>query len=336
MAFMKVSNFDRRAFLICAALAVLAGCNSKGGSGFPFTPLQGSLYVFNSGANTGSIVVYTAGANGNVAPLATISGSNTKLQSPLLGTVDSNGTIYAPNSRAYTVTTYTSGKSGNVSPTTTISGSNTGLGYPSGIAVDQFGKIYVGNPEHLKPYTSITVYAPGANGNVSPVAKIKGSNTNLEFPYNVALDSSGYIYAACNNGKSGSGWINVYSPGANGNVKPVRIIQGSNTGLNGPFGLAFDSSGELYVTNEYANSVTVFAAGANGNVSPVRTIAGSSTGLDGATGIAIDSSDNVYVANEATPSITIYAPNANGDVSPTQEIEGSSTGLTEPFGVAIY
>jgi len=71
----------------------------------------------------------------------------------------------------------------------------------------------------------------------------------------------------------------VYPPGASGNVAPARTISGINTGLNSPAGIALDSAGNLYVTNNSGNSITVFAPGATGNVAPARTISGGSTGL---------------------------------------------------------
>jgi hypothetical protein len=40
----------------------------------------------------------------------------------------------------------------------------------------------------------ITVYAKRSNGNVTPFATIGGSNTGLNFPECIALDSSGKTY----------------------------------------------------------------------------------------------------------------------------------------------
>ena len=74
--------------------------------------------------------------------------------------------------------------------------------------------------------------------------------------------------------------IVAFAENANGNVAPIVTISGSNTGLQKPFAIAFDSQGRLLVADEYAG-VLVFAAGASGNVAPVQTIAGISypTGL---------------------------------------------------------
>src|SRR5439155_2371482 len=68
----------------------------------------------------------------------------------------------------------------------------------------------------------------------------------------------------------------------------------ANTGLNEPEGMAFDSSGNLYVTNFAGNSIEKF--------SPTGIDLGvfANTGLDGPFAVAFDSSGNLYVANAHT------------------------------------
>ncbi len=61
------------------------------------------------------------------------------------------------------------------------------------------------------------------------------------------------------------------------------------TGFNGPVGLAFDASGNLYVTNYNANIVSKVTTGG-----VVTTFA---TGFNGPQGLAFDASGNLYVAN---------------------------------------
>ncbi len=129
--------------------------------------------------------------------------------------------------------------------------------------------------------------------------------------------------------------VTVYAAGARGHAAPLRIISGSNTGLNRPWGPALDSAGNLYVSNSLASSLTVYAAGANGNVAPSRTISGSATGLIEPAGIALDPSDNIYVANYSGSTVTVYASGANGNVAPVRTIAGSATNLNTPEGIAL-
>ncbi len=78
----------------------------------------------------------------------------------------------------------------------------------------------------------------------------------------------------------GNNAITEYKAGAKRNVKPIDTISGGNTELDSPTGMAFDSSGRLYVANTSGDAVVAFAKGASGNATPVVTISGSNTGLD--------------------------------------------------------
>ena len=96
----------------------------------------GNIYVINFGAN--SITVYTAGASGNTAPIATIVGANTGLDAPASVAVDRAGKIYAASRGTYNrITVYAAGASGNATPIATISGPSAGLYGPSGVALQR-------------------------------------------------------------------------------------------------------------------------------------------------------------------------------------------------------
>ena len=65
----------------------------------------------------------------------------------------------------------------------------------------------------------------------------------------------------------------------------------ANSGLNTPYGLAFDSSGNLYVSNQGNQTIRKFSSTGTdlGNFA--------TTGLNGPAGVAFDSLGNLYVAN---------------------------------------
>ena len=297
------------------------------------------LYVTNQLFTPQSVTVYAAGAMGNAKPIQTIAGSNTGLNNPYDVAVDADGDIYVVNGNN-SVTVYAGGATGNVAPMQTISGSNTGLNLPLGIALDPVnGDIYVANAgEGASTPQSVTIYAPGATGNVAPIGTIEGANTGLSEPAGLVLDASGNIYVPnLNNGQGAS--VTVYAAGATGNVVPMRTISGSRTKLNEPIQLALDGNGNINVVNHFIRgSVTVYAAGAHGNVRPIRTIKGAATKLNQASGIALDSDGNTYVASNGRigdSSVTVYAAGANGNTAPINIIKGRKTGLTGGWGIAI-
>jgi len=74
----------------------------------------------------------------------------------------------------------------------------------------------------------------------------------------------------------------VFRASDEGDVAPIRVIKGSNTGIVHPPGIALDAKlGELYIASMGNASITVFPVAANGNVRPVRTIRGGPAGAVG-------------------------------------------------------
>lgn len=242
--------------------------------------------------------------------------------------VANRGTVRGTTS----VTVYPLAATGNVKPIQEIQGSKTGLLSPHDVAVDATGRIYVANTGSV----SVTVYAPGATGNAKPIRTIIGRRTGLAFPTGIAIDSvNGDIYVLNNRTDSyGDGSITVYTPDANGNAKPAKVIKGPNTRLTFPNCLALDASGNIYVTNRYSY-VTFYPAGSAGDVAPTRTIEGNMTEIHLPTQVALDSSVNVYLANYESRSANVYASGANGNVAPFQQIHGRRTTIAGAFGVAV-
>lgn len=98
-----------------------------------------NIYVVNA-ANylSATVTVYAAGADGNVPPIQTITGSNTGLNDPRSIAVDAGRNMYVANSQGNSVTVYSADANGNVAPIRTIIGKKTRLNYPyypDGIAV---------------------------------------------------------------------------------------------------------------------------------------------------------------------------------------------------------
>lgn len=170
----------------------LTGLNSAQGVALDPT---GNLYVANGSTHTGgpySVIMYVPGTGGNVAPLRTIGGPLTGLNGVQKVALDATGNIYVANGRSFVITVYASGAKGNVAPVRTIRGVNTGLSAPPrepdpigpvGVTLDAAGTLYVTNWGADR----ISVYAPGAAGNVVPLRIISGAKTGLSTPNDIFL-----------------------------------------------------------------------------------------------------------------------------------------------------
>jgi sugar lactone lactonase YvrE len=264
---------------------------------------KGNIYVTcNNWTSTGayggsSVIIFSAGSKGNATPIATIVGPHTSLRSVHSITVDSRGKIYVGtfigSDELSGVAVFSPGSNGDVKPEAIIVGSSTQLQNLRGIAVAQNGTLLVANASALSIGNGVLAFPTTSDGDLKPSASISGAKTGSNWPVGIALDSRGSIYVANAHRQGILARISVYPAGSKGDVSPVAVISGANTGLDNRNlrGIAVDSEGNLYVTSDgrdgQNSSITVFAAGSTGNVKPMALINGDNTGLSAAVGIAI-------------------------------------------------
>lgn len=130
----------------------------------------------------------------------------------------------------------------------------------------------------------------------------------------------------------------VFARQANGQVAPLRVIEGQRTALTrSSHGIHLDlGNDEIIAPSNLASAVLVFGRGARGNVAPERVIIGPTTRLVSPQGVAVDNTNNeLVVSNDSRNSILVFERTANGDVAPLREIRGPSTGLADTQGIAV-
>src|SRR5205807_1001736 len=179
-------------------------------------------------------------------------------------------------------------------------------------------------------------------GSTSPTTEAAQSPSTLPEPAATSPPSvRSYIATSRVGGDTIGDTIKVFGANASGNPAPLYTIAGSNTGLNGPGGIALDAAGRLYVANDGSSTVTIYAPGASGNIAPIGTIAGSNTGLSSPTAIALDGFGQLYVlnvtiiSNQAYYQITVYSANATGDATPIATLAGGNLDVGAPRGIAV-
>ena len=177
---------------------------------------------------------------------------------------------------------------------------------PQGAAVDGSGNVYVADTGNnlirkIAPGGVVTTLAgSGAPGNTN------GTGTAALFnqPVGIAVDSSGNVYV----GDSHSDLIREITPGGVVTTLAGSGSSGSANGtgtaasFNNPFGVAVDSSGNVYVADNWNNQIrkitggvvtTLAGSGAPGSTNGT----GTSASFKNPNGIAVDSNGNVYVAD---------------------------------------
>ncbi|MGA2760395.1 MAG: hypothetical protein ABSF08_08765 [Candidatus Cybelea sp.] len=302
------------------------------------------LYVLDSNIYSGapSVAVFGRDADGNVAPARTIEGADTGMYSPGGIAVDRNGRIYVSDFLAGTygaIFVYAAGASGDAQPIATITD---GIADPCGVAVDDAGNVYEGNFEA----GSVNEYAADTYQLVRTIT----AGGSLGYCAGLAVGRSGKIYVLVGDyngvrpieGDSSSyyGSVAVLPAGASGPTKPSQIIEGPETGLTDPLGIAVDATGRIFVTNadKPIEDVLVFGARANGDAAPKYRIAGSRTQLVGPTGIALDKSGAIFVTNYSyvgKQSVLAYTAGSRGNVAPARKIKGKKAQLQTFTYIAV-
>jgi sugar lactone lactonase YvrE len=108
-------------------------------------------------------------------------------------------------------------------------------------------------------------------------------------------------------------------------ITPGGVVSTFATGLSGPTGLAFDTSGNLYVANYNNGSGTTVS-----KITPGGSVSTFATGLNGPEGLAFDSSGNLYVGNLSHNTGTTVSK-----IAPGGSVSTFATGLDQPVGLTF-
>jgi mucin-19 len=214
---------------------------------------------------------------------------------------------------------------------------------PSSAAVDAVGNVYVAD------YENHTIRKITPSGMVSTLAGLAGTSGTADgsgtaarfyWPYGVAADAAGNVYVA----DTSNNTIRKITP--LGEVSTLAGLAGASgsadgTGtaarFSGPYGVAVDAAGNLYVAEANHTIRKITTAGA---VSTLAGLAGTSGAANGSgtdarfnnpKGVAVDAAGNVYVADTNNHTIRQITP--AGVVSTLAGLAGSS-GSTEGAGTA--
>jgi DNA-binding beta-propeller fold protein YncE len=123
----------------------------------------------------------------------------------------------------------------------------------------------------------------------------------------LASDAAGNLHAT----NSLAGTIVKFTPGGTGSLF-------ATAGLNTPFGLAFDSAGNLYAACGTAAANTIVKLTPDG-VSSVFA----STGLSLPYGLAFDSAGNLYAANHGNNTIVKFTPDGTASIFASTGLHGT-------------
>ena len=131
--------------------------------------------------------------------------------------------------------------------------------------------------------------------------------------------------------------ILTFAGGAEGETPPLRVIQGSNTRLEGPDRVAVDAvNNEIFVPE--GDKILVFDRMGSGNVAPKRALEGPDVGR-GLDAVAIDPINNLLIVGPGAGDrargethFLVFDRTASGNTKPKMTIRGPRA-LGGPFAI---
>ena len=187
-------------------------------------------------------------------------------------------------------------------------------------------------------HPQIAVFARLANGAATATRAIEGQTTLLgRTMHSISYDELHDEFVVPQQFAQA---ILTFRGGANGEEKPIRVIQGSLTQLRSSDRLAVDPvHDEIFVPN--SDSVLVFPREGQGNIAPIRVLRGPDT-LLGAKAVAVDPVRDLLIVVSGgdrqmgtDPGLLIFNRTDQGNVKPLRVISGPKTGLTNARNVQI-
>jgi uncharacterized protein (TIGR03437 family) len=227
------------------------------------------------------------------------------------------------------------------------------LNGPNGLTVDSAGTIFIADTGNgrIRKVSGGSIATVAGNGGFG----YNGDNiaaTSAEFtsPSGVAVDSAGNLYIADLGNhrvrKVSAGMITTVAgtgtPGYNGGSIPAASAE-----LDGPWGVAVDASGNLYIADtdnnrirKVAGGVITTVAGDAGFGYAGDNVAATSTSLYAPFGVALDASGNLYIADTVNYRLRkvsggIITTLAGGGAPVGQNGPAINAQLESPMGIAV-
>jgi DNA-binding beta-propeller fold protein YncE len=302
---------------------------------------NGEIYTISNDVSN-LMTVFSPAAKGDVEPVRRLITPQTVYG---LAVDDDNQELYMTVGHPPAVVAFNKSAKGNDPAKRILEGNNTKLAYPHGVAVDAKNQLmFVANNGAVADskgdaWRRWPINVPGSAEPMwgIPCANVDGIDCQNGGEWYRNYEGNVYKFVGRGPVIPGSGRfeppsITIYPLKANGNVAPLRVIQGPKVQLDWPMHIVADSEhGEFYVANAGGGSVTVYRSTDNGDVAPVRTLKGPKTGLKNPVGVFVDiKNDELVVSDVRTHSASIFRRTADGDTAPLRVIRSGPAGVDAP------
>lgn len=225
--------------------------------------------------------------------------------------------------------------------------------YPAGLAVDPADNIYVADTynasiRRIAPGGIVSTLAGGTGGSADGT----GTSASFFYPAGIAIDPRGNLLVA----DTGNATLRMIDASlavttVAGLATAYGAIDGSGSvaRFNGPYGVASDGAGNVYVADSF--NATIRRISSSGQTTTFAGLAGQFGSADGTRatalfnapyGVAVDAQGNVFVADTGNSVIRKIDP--SGHVSTLAGLAGQTGGsdgqgalarFNQPYGIAV-
>ena len=294
---------------------------------------KGNLYILDSGNGR----VRRVGPDGTIQSVAGKGGCGSNVAGPatnlafctLAGlTLDSTGTLYvSEEDGTIGLIGHRVWRVDSSGMATVFAGAEQGLEAPTSIAFDPSGNLYIVDLGFIKrrdPSGSVTEIAGAYTGLDHILTNVPAKGQYISEPTALATDSQGAVYFSTGFGEDPAAVFAI----RNGTLSFVAGVDQFNSGAYGgdgdphlylPGGLAFDSSGNMYITEYYGHRLRRLTPGGGAltTVAGTRTLPAGSTAplfrMASTQAVAAAPDGSIYFADWPLAEIKKIAP--DGSVS---------------------
>jgi DNA-binding beta-propeller fold protein YncE len=254
---------------------------------------NGNVFVADTGQNA---IKEILAVNGKTPSSPTVKTVSTAFKAPRGIAVDVSGNVFLTGSwnGANPGVSEILAVNGVIPSSPAIKALGSGFSDPYGVAVDSFGDVFVADTGNgaVKEILALR------NATVIPLSpSLRTLATGFDSPVSVAVDDSGNVFVA------------NFGTDQNGSVEEIQAVDGSvpesptvvtlagSYGFLSPAGVALDSSGNVFVSDEKGNALfEIVAVGGFATVNLLASVAG-------AQGVAVDVTGNVFAASNSEGSV---------------------------------
>jgi sugar lactone lactonase YvrE len=247
------------------------------------------------------------------------------------------GKLWTSNGNGATIAGFTSAQlsaSGSPAPAVVLGngGGTSSVKGPASVAVDNSGGLWFTNITDTLYYFTAAQITSSTNS--APAVKLVApSLTSATF---ATLDAQGNLWV-CDQFLNTVSEFTKAQLAASGTVTPAVVITSALGSIARPWSMAFDSRGNLWVSNLNGNSVVGYTPAqlaASGNPVPFAAVS-ATKGVKGALGIAFDAGGNLWVVTILDSLSKFNASDLTTIGSPAPAVIITGLALNSPLGLAF-